>query len=201
MPFVFLGLSLGLSAGVAPGPLLALVIQRSLQNGLASGLRVALAPLLTDVPIVLLAVGLVGRLPEQYLDGLLLVGGLFVIGLGVDGFRQAGLEWTAQPTTAGRDLWHGMLVNFLNPHPYLFWAAVGAPTMVRAWRLQPGYAVAFIGGFYLMLVGSKIVLAVLFSRARGLAPRYQRQLLRGSAVLLLGIGLFMMVTAVRSLLL
>ncbi len=199
MPFAFLGLSLGLSAGVSPGPLLALVIQRSLQNGLTSGLRVALAPLLTDVPIVFLAVWLVGHLPEPYLDGLLLVGSLFVLWLGIDGWRQAGVEWTPRPTTARRDVLHGMLVNFLNPHPYLFWAAVGAPTMVQAWRLRPAYAVAFIGGFYLMLVGSKIMLAVLFSRARGLAPRYQRQLRRGSAVLLLGIGMVMLVAAIRSL--
>ena len=64
MPYALLGFSLGLSAGLAPGPLLALVIQRSLHGGLTSGLRVALAPLITDLPIVILALLLVGRLPR-----------------------------------------------------------------------------------------------------------------------------------------
>ena len=82
MPYALLGLSLGLSAGLAPGPLLALVIQRSLQNGLASGLRVALAPLITDLPIVALAFFVVGRLPQAGLDVMLGVGGLFVLWLG-----------------------------------------------------------------------------------------------------------------------
>lgn len=202
MPFAFLGLSLGLSAGIAPGPLLALVIERSLRSGLAGGLRVALAPLLTDVPIVFLAVWLIGRLPERHLDLLLLVGALFVIWLGVDGFRHAGVDLsTIRPTTAGQDLLHGALVNFLNPHPYLFWAAVGAPTVVRAWRLQPVYAVAFVLGFYLMLIGSKIALAFLFSRARGLASRHHRRLIQGSSLLLVAIGGVMLATAVRAMVL
>ena len=46
------GILLGVSAGVSPGPLFALVIAETLHHGTKAGLRVALVPLVTDMPIV-----------------------------------------------------------------------------------------------------------------------------------------------------
>ncbi len=202
MTYLLLGLSLGFSAGIAPGPLLALILQRSLQSGLASGLRVAMAPLLTDAPIVLLALLLVGRLPERYLDAMLALGGLFVLWLGIDAIRQArrgdqSID-LARTTTARQDFWHGAVVNFFSPHPYLFWAAVGAPTVITAWKSSHLGAIGFMGGFYLMLIGSKMGLALVFSRAHGLPPRRLHFLIELSSVLLIVAGLFMLYTAWRS---
>jgi len=59
-----LGLSLGLGAGLAPGPLLALVIRSTLQDGAAAGVRVAFSPLVTDVPIIAIALLLAGPCPR-----------------------------------------------------------------------------------------------------------------------------------------
>ncbi len=200
MPYLLLGLSLGFSAGIAPGPLLALVIQRSLAGGLASGLRVTLAPILTDLPIIAVAVLLVGRLPPEYLDYLLIVGGLFVIWLGIDAYRHSAGAIALAPTTSARqDLWHGALINFMNPHPYLFWTAVGAPTVVRAWRQQPAGAAAFVAGFYLTLIGSKMVIAWLFSRAQQLTPARLGRLIRASSFLLIAAGLLMLAAAWQNL--
>ena len=53
LPFLFAGLVLGLSGGLVPGPLLTLVASETLRHGAAAGIRVALAPLLTDAPIIL----------------------------------------------------------------------------------------------------------------------------------------------------
>ena len=54
--------ALGFGAGISPGPLLTLVLTSTLQRGFGAGLRVALAPLLTDAPIVILAVAVVGSI-------------------------------------------------------------------------------------------------------------------------------------------
>ncbi len=54
----------------------------------------------------------------------------------------------------------GVLVNVLSPHPYLFWISVGAPLVHRAMAVSVLAAGAFIAGFYLFLVGSKIALAL-----------------------------------------
>jgi len=51
--FLGIGLILGLSAGFAPGPLLTLVISETLQHDLKAGVKVALAPIITDLPIII----------------------------------------------------------------------------------------------------------------------------------------------------
>jgi len=197
MSYVFLGFSLGLSAGLAPGPLLALVIQRTLRYGIASGLRIAIAPLLTDLPIVILALLVISRLPEVYLHGLMALGGLFVLWLAYEAWRETGdvLSEEIETPSAQQDLLRGMMVNFLNPHPYLFWGAVGAPLVIQAWNQNPWYAVGFIVVFYLFLVGSKMVLALVLGRMRKLPPHLYHRMMQFSALLLLIAGGIMLYSA------
>lgn len=51
--FLISGIIFGLSAGISPGPLLALVISETLKFGRKEGIKVAIAPLITDIPISL----------------------------------------------------------------------------------------------------------------------------------------------------
>ena len=196
MSYIFLGFSLGLSAGLAPGPLLALVMQRSLQYGVASGVRIAFAPLLTDLPIVILALLFISRLPQIYLHGLMAAGGLFVLWLALDAWRTTHrtLDTPSQPD-AHQDLVRGMIVNLLNPHPYIFWGAIGAPLVVRAWNENPWYAVGFILVFYLLLIGGKAVLALVLGRLRGMPTAIHQRLMQISAVLLFVAGSMMLHSA------
>lgn len=60
----------------------------------------------------------------------------------------------------------GILANALNPHPYLFWFSVGAPTMVAAMQKNIIALLAFIVSFYVFLLGSKILLAVLTGKSK-----------------------------------
>lgn len=62
------------------------------------------------------------------------------------------------------DLWRGVLVNALSPHPWIFWIGVGAPLLVASWRDAPGRGIAFLVGFYLLLVGSKVAIAWIVHR-------------------------------------
>ena len=197
MFYSLLGFSLGLSAGLAPGPLLALVIQRTLRYGAASGLRIALAPLITDLPIVILALLVISRLPEIALHGLMAAGGLFVLWLAWDAWREtgAGLTASAETPTAQQDFLRGALVNFLNPHPYLFWGTVGAPIVIQAWEQSPWQAAGFVFMFYLMLVGSKVVLALILGRFRGMPAHLYHRAMQFSALLLLAAGVWMLYAA------
>ena len=54
MFFITAGAALGLSAGFSPGPLLTLVLTETLHHGVKAGIRVALAPMITDAPIIVL---------------------------------------------------------------------------------------------------------------------------------------------------
>lgn len=190
--YIALGLSLGFSSGISPGPLLALVIAASLRNGLAGGLRVAFSPFITDAPIITLALLLLNRLPAAALRWVGIAGGLVVIWLGIDilrSSRHAQLPEGGGSADAGRELWRGAAVNALNPHPYLFWTTVGGPTLLTAWQQSPWRAVGFLGGFYLMLVGSKVLIAWLVSRqAGGLSLPWYRRILTGCGLLMVGLG-------------
>ena len=196
--YISLGFSMGLNAGISPGPLLALLITASLRSGLAGGLRVALAPLVTDLPIIALSVLLVGSLPPEATRWLGTLGGLVVVWMGVGAIRSGGkaaLPAKGEPHSGlQRELWRGIVVNFLNPHPYLFWATVGGPALVRGWRESPLHALAFVAPFYVLLVGSKAMIAWLVSRrAGGLSQLWYRRTLQGSGVLLVAMGLWLAV--------
>jgi len=182
---------LGLAAGLAPGPLLALVMAESLRGGAASGVRVALAPLLTDAPIIALSWGLAGSLDPQspWLAALSLVGALVVAQLGLAQLR-AVLPETRSAAASGV-LRRAAAVNLLNPHPWLFWITLGGPLLAAASNESLWLAVAFLFVFYLLLVGSKVVLALLTARwGRGLTGIGYRRVCNV-------LGLFLFVFAIR----
>jgi threonine/homoserine/homoserine lactone efflux protein len=187
---------MGLSAGISPGPLLTLVIAASLRSGLTGGLMVALAPLITDAPIIALSVLLAGSLPPEALRWVGTLGGLVVIWLGIETLRSSSKAILRQDAEAGanprRELWRGVVVNALNPHPYLYWATVGGPALVSGWRASPWHALAYMFPFYALLVGSKMAVAWLISsRADGLSLTWYRRVLTGTGMLLLGMGLLL----------
>ncbi len=185
--FLGAGVLLGLSAGFAPGPLLALVIAQTLKHGVREGIKVALAPLITDLPIILICSFLLSQFVRSQvaLGGVSLVGGVFVTCLAFDSFR-ANPSHLEIPDRPPQSLGRGVLVNFLSPHPYLFWMSVGAPMMVKAWVQSPPASVAFVAGFYVCLVGAKVLLAVLSGKCRQrLTGRAHRALLRVLGLLLL----------------
>lgn len=181
---------LGLGAGLAPGPLLALVMTESLRGGAAAGIRVALAPLVTDAPIIALCWGLAGSLDAQspWLAALSLAGALVVAHLALAQWRAALPEPGAGDGRGA--LGRGVAVNLLSPHPWLFWATLGGPLLAGAARESPWAPVAFLLVFYALLVGTKVGLAALTARwGRRLTGAGYRRACRLLAVALLAFAL------------
>lgn len=192
MQYVVLGLTLGLGAGLAPGPLLALVITTALARGFWPALRVSLVPLVSDTVIVLLSVFVVRALPERATGVLGVVGGLFVVWLGVEALREKPAEVEAAPPDDRVAFGKGVLVNLLSPHPWLFWLVVGGPILVAAWGAGPLLAVGFLAAFYLLLVGTKAVVAAVVAGGRHrLSPRALHLAHRVAGVLLVLTGVLL----------
>jgi threonine/homoserine/homoserine lactone efflux protein len=186
---LLLGISLGFAAGISPGPLSALVVTTALQRGVAAGVRVAIAPLLSDLPVVALSVLAVGVFPTWVLPYVAVGGGIFVIVLGVDTFRKAPRASFENRQVESRDLRRGFITNILSPHPWLFWLSVGGPLLVSAWDKGSAPALAFLLGFYGLLVGSKLFLAWGVAYGRGvLSLTWYRRILAGSGGLLVLLG-------------
>ncbi len=194
------GVVLGLAAGFAPGPLLALVLAQSIRFGTREGLKVAAAPLITDVPIVILATVLVVAAAEAaggLLGAISLAGAVFVTYLGIESIRATGVQ-AGRPDEAPRSWARGALVNALSPHPYIFWVAVGAPVLIRAWADGPLAAAAFLAGFYACLVGAKMLVAVIAGRSGGrIRGRGYRAVMVALGVLLLFFALRLAVEGLR----
>ena len=165
--FLCAGIVLGMSAGLSPGPLLTLVISQTLKHSIKEGVKVALAPLITDLPIILISTFVLSRLANfrTILGIISLVGGLFVMYLAYESFQTSKLDVNFQDAEP-QSLRKASIVNALNPHPYLFWFSVGAPTIIKAWEENPFVALVFVIGFYACLVGSKVFVASLVGKSR-----------------------------------
>lgn len=187
---LLLGFSLGIGATLSPGPLLTLVITSSLERGFGAAWRVAIAPLITDVPIILASLLLLRLLSARLLSGLAVVGAGFVIYLGIETLARAGaasLVEERRATASWRDVWKGVLVNGLSPVPWIFIFTVLNPQLLLAWHKFGVAALAFPIAFYATLVGGKIAVAAVVATLRQRLQQawYRRTLRLGGFVLLL----------------
>ncbi len=188
-----IGSGFAFAAAVQPGPLQAFLLARVTASGWRRTLPAAFAPLLSDGPIAVLALLVLGRMSGGLLHVLRAAGGLLLLYLAWGAYRQ----WRG-PDEAGvtladqtpRTLLQAALVNLLNPNPYLGWALVLGPTAAAAWRVAPHNAVALVAAFYVTMVVSLAALIAAMGSARLLGPRGQHALLLTSALLLAGIGVY-----------
>lgn len=194
LAYLLQGIVLGFAAGISPGPMLGLVVSQTLRHGWRAGNLVALAPLFSDIPIILVLVLILGHLPVAAIYWLAVVGGIFVIYLGVESIRTVGAVTTVKTEAkAGKVLFSAVATNLLNPHPYLFWATVGSALLLQSFAAG-GFpaSLTFLVSFYALLVGAKLMLAFLVSRSRHwLTGPVYRYLLIGSGLLLIGLGLLL----------
>lgn len=158
---------MGLSAGFAPGPLLTLVISETLRHDIRSGVKVALSPVFTDLPIIVLTMTVLSQLSgfHNILGIISLIGGSVILFMGYESMNPKPPEPDFQEVEP-KSLTKGILVNALSPHPYLFWLGVGGPIISKAMNFGITGPVIFISSFYVLLVGSKILLAVLVGRSK-----------------------------------
>jgi len=164
-----MGAVFGLTAGISPGPLLTLVISETLRHNKSEGVKIALAPLITDIPIVLLTIFFLSKMASSdIILGLIsILGGFFIAYLGYDSIRSKGIEIDVQHLKP-KSIRKGIIVNILSPHPYIFWLMVGAPITVKAYHASPVAAFSFIIAFYVMLIGSKISIALIVDKSRAI---------------------------------
>lgn len=165
--FLSAGMLLGLAAGFAPGPLLVLVISETLKHNIKAGIKVSIAPLITDVPIILISLLILNRLADfkPILGCISIFGGLFILYLAYESLKTRGVALNLS-SVSSNSFRKGVITNALNPHPYIFYMTVGAPIIFKGINQNFLSALSFVGIFLLFLVGSKVVLAMVVERSR-----------------------------------
>lgn len=167
--YLLTGATLGLVAGISPGPILALVIRESLQNGKKAGMKVATVPLFSDLPIVLLSLFILTRVADydRVLAIISFLGAGFLLLLSYESLRVQALQGEIKAPKI-TTFWKGVFANLLSPHPYLFWLLVGSPMVLKAWALSPWAGISYIIGFYLCIVGAKLIVAWISANSRNI---------------------------------
>lgn len=112
---------------------------------------------MSDLPIILVAVLLVNRLPPTAIGWLGIAGGLFVIYLGVESMRAHPVLPDADAASAERAPWQvltdAVLTQPVEPTPLPLLGHCGCAAAVRALAGGVADLALFLLGFYALLVG------------------------------------------------
>ena len=167
--FFLTGATLGLVAGITPGPLLTLVITETMKYNRKEGSKIALAPLLSDLPIVLLSLYVLTKMSSYdiILGVISFLGSAFLIYMAYETIKTKATQLNADSTST-HSFRKGFLANILSPHPYLFWILVGAPITLKAFKTNLLSAILFVLGFYIFIIGSKIAIAVISEKTKNI---------------------------------
>jgi threonine/homoserine/homoserine lactone efflux protein len=190
--YILQGVGYGFIAAAQPGPFQTYLISQALLKGWQRTLPAALAPLLSDGPIIVLCLLVLSQIPLWLQRFLYIGGGLFILYLTYGAYK----AWKnfdptlpSVETDTRQSVFKAAFINLLNPNPYIFWSLVTGPILLAGWRQTLLYGLGFLAGFYVAMILSFSTLIIVFSSARRLGLKVNRTLLGVSAIALLGFGL------------
>lgn len=189
------GITFGLNASLLPGPLQTYLIQLTLSLGWRRSIVGVLAPLIADIPIIILMVFLLTQFPPEVNRLLQLAGGVFLLWIAWTTWRQlrAGVVLGAgngvTDLSRRRVLARMVGVILLSPGPYIFWSTVNGPLFVQGLRQSVLHGVAFLIAFYGTFLGMLTLFVFIFDRARQLDRRVTQTLLLVTVIALVVLGL------------
>ncbi len=165
--YLTMGAIFGLTAGISPGPLLTLVITETLRHNRKEGIKIAVAPLITDFPIIAVTYLIFSKISHISIAVSIIsfLGGMFFFWLGYETIKFKKVQ-SASEHRQPQSLRKGIFANLLNPNPYIFWFTAGIPTAFKASKDGPGTVILYFLIFYIMLIGSKIMVAVIVDRSK-----------------------------------
>jgi threonine/homoserine/homoserine lactone efflux protein len=184
MSFAIIALTFGLVAGLKPGPLGVFVIHETLTKGLLRGFLASLAPLLTDGPIILLALYLSLHLNDfnWFISIISILGSLYLAYLAYKIYRTPkGINPNSTDNASG--FFTAVKINLLNPSPYLFWLTIGSSYILLGTKVEAGiFIVCVLFSLCLTKYAVAYSIKVLGQRFN---PRVYSMLLRSLALPLL----------------
>ena len=168
LEYLLTGAGLGFTGGIQPGPFQTYVISEALHKGWRRALPAALAPLISDLPIIILVLFVLTRLSAGAQRLLYLISGLYILYLRVDAWRAFGgrsLRARMRLDQSRSSVFRAALMNLISPGPYVFWSLIAGPMLLQAWDESPTAAAAFLFGFYGAMIATLAALIVAFSTA------------------------------------
>ncbi len=201
---VMAGLGVGIALASAPGPVQAVLLAESVRGGVTRGFRaLAGANVTFGMLLVCLALGMSLVAPRgAALGALQVVGGAFLIWVSVEGFRSGGeIDRAAAGRFALPPVARGALAVLLNPGAWLFLAAVASPLFASADQHGGTGSALLVAAVVIagIAVGDGTVVLVGGISMRRAGDRAGRWIRRALAILLAGLGTWLLVAGVISL--
>ena len=159
MDFALAALTFGLVAGLKPGPLGVLVIHETMAKGNLQGFMASLAPLLTDGPIIVLALLLTLQLNDLnwFISIISIIGSAYLVRISYQILRAPNSINPTSQVDSKASLVAAVKINFLNPAPYIFWLTIGTSYILMGSELE---VAIFIACALLSLCATKFIVAV-----------------------------------------
>jgi threonine/homoserine/homoserine lactone efflux protein len=191
------------AAAMQPGPLQAFLFARIMLVGWKRTLPAALAPIISDGPIAILVLLFLHNVAQGFENYLRIAGGIVLIYFAI----RAYLEWQREKKendqvsdSATDSLKQAVIVNLLNPGPYLGWSLILGPLVIREWEHAPINSVSTILTFYLVMTSCLVAWITLMGTTTYLGPKGRRFLVLLSAIILAGLGIFSILSAMYGIL-
>lgn len=195
--FVYLifGITYAFAAAIQPGPFQTFIISKTLENGWKKTLPAAFAPVISDGPIILLVLFILSKIPPELIRFLQIGGGLLLLYLAYSSFRFfINFENLKKPGENKTDntLLKAVLVNLLNPAPYIGWSLIMGPMFIKGYQETAIKGIVLIASFYITIVICQMGIILLFGLARNLGPKVTRITLGIAAVGLAAFGVYLL---------
>lgn len=193
LAYLIQGIGYGFAAAAQPGPFQTYLISQTLSKGWRLTLPAALAPLISDGPIIVVALVVLSQVPVWFQRFLYIAGGLFILYLAYSAFvawRNYDKSGVVTDSSGRQSVVKAAMMVALSPGPYIYWSLVTGPILLTGWREAPANGLGFLVSFYATIVLSLGGIIVMFGTARQLGPKVNRALLGVSAITLVCFGLY-----------
>lgn len=198
--FIF-GISYAFACVVQPGPFQAFLFSQSIRNGWRKTIPLVFAPLISDLPIIILVLFVLTNVPHIILGILQCFGGIFLLFLAFKAYKTLYTlsKSDKQNISQYGNLFKAVLVNLFNPNPYLGWSLVMGPMFINGWSVSPKNGIALLIGFYSSMIIYSTVMVVLFAAAGNLGQRINRISLGISVIAFVFFGFYQLWSGITGL--
>lgn len=173
--FIF-SISYAFACVVQPGPFQAFLFSQSITNGWRKTIPLVFAPLISDLPVIVLVLFVLTNVPHQVLGILQGIGGIYLLFLAYMAYKALRISnpEVMQTISPQQNVLKAVMINLLNPNPYLGWSLVMGPMLIKGWNEDPANGIILLAGFYSSMIIYSIGMVVLFAAARNFGPRINR---------------------------
>ena len=156
----------------------------------------------SDIPIVTLVLLILINIPDWFGKVLHLAGGIFLLYLAWSAFRTfryfSENHAVSKPSTV-QTFFKAVMINILNPNPYLTWSLVMGPLVIEAFENKPANGISIVAGFYGALLATTAAIILLFGMVRRFGTKVSRILVGISVVALASFGVYQIVLGISKL--